>query len=145
MFSIARWCPPERDAQVTTPLISGSRFQESLGCDGIEQPKHRLIRPVLRVLIDLRVAARLRRRVHALALTEVVPELLDLVGADVVGTAAAFRFRWDHFASSSSPFLVVGIGERLHAGRRLLLAPAPAVEEKAGQAAEGEPDEDDEP
>src|SRR5688500_1068548 len=38
---------------------------------------------------------------------------------------------------------VVVVLQRLHAGRRFFLAPHPAVEEKADEAGEGHPDEDD--
>src|SRR5687768_8473764 len=95
--SIARYCGPARPL-LKSPVarIAGSQFAESLGGDGVQQPRHGLIRPVFGVALDLRVAACARGGVDAAALTEVVPEGLDLVGADVVSAAPLF---FGHFIS----------------------------------------------
>jgi len=59
--------------------------QKKLARDRVEQPGHRLVGPVVRVALDLLVAARPRGRVDALALAEAVPELLHFLGRHVVG------------------------------------------------------------
>src|SRR5437762_224236 len=70
----------------------GSPFE--LGRDRFEQLHHRLVGPVVRVLVDLRVAARAQRRVDLLALAEPVPELLHFLGGHVVGAALGGWLHW---------------------------------------------------
>src|SRR5262249_36770415 len=50
-----------------------------LAGEHVEQIPHRLVRPVLRVLLDLLLAGGAHRRAHALALAEAAPEILDLL------------------------------------------------------------------
>src|SRR5262245_33021808 len=109
-----------------------------LARDGVQQPRHRLVGPVFGIAVDLRVAACARRVVDPAPVAEVVPELLDLLGADVVGAPALF------LAHLSSPIVIIVL-QRLHARRRLLFAPHPAVKKKADQSRERHADEDDEP
>src|SRR4051794_38884185 len=74
---------PTTSVSLRLPIGSGgNRFQ---------QLHHRLIGPVIRMLVDLGVAARADRRIDLLALAEAVPELLHLVGCHVVGAALG---RW---------------------------------------------------
>src|SRR2546428_12981872 len=54
------------------------------GRNGFQQLHHRLVGPVVRVLVDLGVAARADRRIDVLALAEAVPELLHLIRGHVV-------------------------------------------------------------
>src|SRR5262245_8219552 len=61
--------------------------KEQLARDRVEQADHRLVGPVVRVAIDLLVAAGARGVVDALALAEPVPELFDFLGRHVVGAA----------------------------------------------------------
>src|SRR5688572_8786701 len=81
--------------------IGRSGYAESSGCDGVEELGHGLVGPILRIVFNLRVSARARCRVDALAFAEVVPKLLDLGGTNVVG-AAALVFRHHRPQSSSS-------------------------------------------
>src|SRR5438270_4317829 len=75
--------PPTANVSLRLPIGSGgNRFQ---------QLHHRLVGPVIRVLVDLGVAADADRRVDVLALAEAVPELLHFVRRHVVG-AAGGRF-----------------------------------------------------
>src|SRR3990170_8708492 len=82
-----------------TPRIVGSWMAESLGGDGVQQLEHRLVGPVFGILVDAGVAARAGGGIHALALAEAVPELLDFLGADVVSAPTLLG---SHFQSSSS-------------------------------------------
>src|SRR3954469_6946946 len=75
---------PTTSVSLRLPIGSGgNRFQ---------QLHHRLIGPVVRVLVDLGVAARADRRIDVLALAEAVPELPHLVGRHVVGASRRRRF-----------------------------------------------------
>src|SRR5688500_4472635 len=100
IFAMRAVCVPARRPLKSSPArIPRSWMAESLGGDGVEQLEHRLVGPVFGILIDAGIAARARGGVHALALAEAVPELLDFLGADVVSAATLLG---SHFQSSSS-------------------------------------------
>src|SRR5438105_5716241 len=60
-------------------------LERVLSRNRLEQLEHRLVGPVVRIFVDLGVAASLRRLVDVLSLAEAVPELLHFVCAHVVG------------------------------------------------------------
>jgi hypothetical protein len=61
------------------------------GGNGVEEAHHRLVGPVFRIVVDLGITARAYGVVNSFALTEVVPELLDLFGRNIVGAATLRR------------------------------------------------------
>src|SRR5688572_27920233 len=135
MFSTAAMVRPARGL-LKSPggRIGRSGYPESSGCDGVEQLGHGLVRPVFRIVFDLRVAARARRRVDALALAEVVPELLDLGGTNVIGAAAlVFRHHRPQSWSSSLRGFTPGGGASLRRSqpyRNIPPSPASATPRK---------------